>query len=149
VDCRRTDVTFPDEVATTSVGNLVVGGFEGERELKVYDPTLDRSPPPSGLTASSMSLAATLTTGLRLEVQAYDSASDRWVALAPPPTPRGALAIIVLEGRIHAVGAIGWGGRNTPAHEAYDLAINKWIAWTLSLVSRWLKAKVVAELGKL
>src|SRR5262249_10660997 len=32
------------------------------------------------------------------------------------------------DGRIHAVGGIGWRGRNTPAHEVYDPAANQWTA---------------------
>jgi hypothetical protein len=34
----------------------------------------------------------------------------------------------VLGGKIHAVGGIGWRGRNTPAHEVYDPAANRWTA---------------------
>jgi N-acetylneuraminic acid mutarotase len=58
------------------------------------------------------------------EVHEYDPASDRWRRLAALPTPRGALAAAVLGGRIHAVGGIGWRGRNTPVREAYDPAAN-------------------------
>jgi hypothetical protein len=56
------------------------------------------------------------------EVQEYDPAIGRWRALPALPTPRGALAAAVLDGRIHAIGGIGWPGRNTPAHEVYDPA---------------------------
>jgi len=34
----------------------------------------------------------------------------------------------VLDGKIHVVGGIGWRGRNTPAHEIYDPAANRWTA---------------------
>ena len=56
----------------------------------------------------------------------YDPASDRWQRPAPLPTTRGALAAAVLDGKIHAVGGIGWPGRNAPAHEVYDPAANRW-----------------------
>ena len=62
------------------------------------------------------------------EVHAYDPANDRWQRLAALPTVRGALAAAVLDGKIHAVGSIGWRGRNTPAHEVYDPAANRWTA---------------------
>jgi len=48
------------------------------------------------------------------EVHEYDPASDRWQRLTVLPTPRGALAAAVLDGKIHAVGGIGLQGRNTP-----------------------------------
>jgi N-acetylneuraminic acid mutarotase len=62
------------------------------------------------------------------DVHEYDPASDRWQQLAALPTPRGALAAAVLDGKIHAVGGVGWRGRNTPAHEVYDPATNRWTA---------------------
>src|SRR5512133_2670811 len=49
-------------------------------------------------------------------------------ALPPLPSTRGALAAAVLDGKIHAVGGVGWRGRNTPAHEVYDPATNRWTA---------------------
>ena len=62
------------------------------------------------------------------EVHEYDPASNRWRPLAVLPTPRGALAAAVLGGKIHAVGGVGWRGRNTPAREDYDPATNQWTA---------------------
>src|SRR5262249_43029448 len=43
-------------------------------------------------------------------------------------TPCGALAAAVLGGKVHAVGGVGRHGRNTPAHEVYDPATNRWTA---------------------
>ena len=40
------------------------------------------------------------------------------------PTPRGGLAVAVLDGRVHALG--GSGERVTNAHEVYDPATNRW-----------------------
>ena len=34
----------------------------------------------------------------------------------------------MLGGKVHAVGGVGWRGRNTPAHEVYDPAANLWTA---------------------
>src|SRR3989441_97655 len=47
-----------------------------------------------------------------------------WTSRAPMPTPRGALAAAVLNGRIHALG----GAQRDPlnAHEVYDPAPNVW-----------------------
>jgi hypothetical protein len=53
------------------------------------------------------------------DVHEYDPASDRWQQFAALPTLRGALAAAVLDRKIHAVGGVGWRGRNTPAHEVY------------------------------
>jgi hypothetical protein len=44
------------------------------------------------------------------------------------PTPRGALAAVVIGGKTHTLGGIGWHDRNTPAHEIYDPAANGWTA---------------------
>ena len=44
-------------------------------------------------------------------VYEYDPADDRWRERAPMPTPRGALAAAVIDGRIHAVGGVGGAGR--------------------------------------
>jgi N-acetylneuraminic acid mutarotase len=57
-------------------------------------------------------------------VYEYDPARNAWVTRAPLPTPRGALAAVVLAGRIHALGGSGEG--NTGAHEVYDVASNRW-----------------------
>lgn len=38
----------------------------------------------------------------------------------------GALAAAILNGKIHAVSGVGWRNRNSPAHEVYDPAANRW-----------------------
>jgi hypothetical protein len=62
------------------------------------------------------------------EVHEYNPASDRWQRLAALPTARGALAAAALDGKIYAVGGIGWRGRNTAAHEVYDPTATRWTA---------------------
>ena len=50
------------------------------------------------------------------------------VLVARMPTPRGALAAAVIDGKIHAVGGNSWRDRNRGAHEVYDPAANRWSA---------------------
>jgi len=57
-------------------------------------------------------------------VYEYVAARDAWEARAPMPTPRGALAVAALAGRLHALG--GSADRVTDAHEVYDPAANRW-----------------------
>src|SRR5207247_758982 len=55
----------------------------------------------------------------------YDPVADRWMARKPMPTPRGALAVAALAGKLHAVGGYNRDG-NTSAHEVYDPATDSW-----------------------
>jgi N-acetylneuraminic acid mutarotase len=50
-------------------------------------------------------------------VHIYDPATGAWHDGAPMPTPRGALAVAVLDGKIHAIGGNAPRGRELPAHE--------------------------------
>ena len=63
----------------------------------------------------------------------YDPAADRWERRAPLPTPRGALAVAVLDGKIYAMGgerfsAAGSKEKYEPVADvaAYDLKSDKW-----------------------
>jgi N-acetylneuraminic acid mutarotase len=120
------------EVAVAELGGkiYVVGGFRGERELEIYNPSADRWSRGASIPRAVHHAAAVgLNNKLYViggfvegwtpadEVHEYDPASDHWQRLAALPTTRGALAAAVLDGKIHAVGGIGWRGRNTPAHE--------------------------------
>jgi hypothetical protein len=113
------------EIAVAEVDGkiYVVGGFRGERELEIYDPSTDRwSRGASIPRAVHHAGAAGLNGRLYViggfvegwtptdEVHEYDPASGRWQRLAPLPTVRGALAAAVLDGKIYAVGGIGWRG---------------------------------------
>jgi N-acetylneuraminic acid mutarotase len=54
----------------------------------------------------------------------WNAAGSTWIMRSPMPTARGALAVAVLNGRIHAIGGAADGVTN--AHEVYDPAINRW-----------------------
>ncbi len=139
------------EVATAAVkGKIyVVGGFqEGltfiTPAVEEYDPKADswrvRAPLPGGLhhagigvvndriyviggfEHSLLSIWSPLNT-----VHEYDPGADRWTARKPMPTPRGALAVAVLDGKLHALGGYNQDG-NTGAHEVYDPATDTWSA---------------------
>ena len=58
------------------------------------------------------------------DVWEWNEARGAWESRAPMPTPRGALAAAVLNGRIHALG----GAQRDPlnVHEIYDPALNAW-----------------------
>src|SRR5439155_1762847 len=62
----------------------------------------------------------TTDTSAPLDIQSPGS----WATRAPLRTPRGALAIVALDGRLHAVG--GSGASATGAHEIYDPATDRW-----------------------
>jgi N-acetylneuraminic acid mutarotase len=68
--------------------------------------------------------------GGRVRWQTLDSvwefvaARQAWEARAPMPTPRGALAVVALGGRLHALG--GASDQVSNAHEVYDPATNRW-----------------------
>jgi N-acetylneuraminic acid mutarotase len=73
-------------------------------------------------------------------VRIYDIASGSWSQGAPLPTPRGALAVAVVEGRIHALGGNVAGpdhvhehdatrvgeDRSVGTHEVYDTRTDRW-----------------------
>ena len=122
------------EVAVAAVeGRIyVVGGFDGQTELEVYDPTADRwtrgapFPRPLHHAAAAGLDGKLLVIGGYIDgwtasdtVYEYDPATDRWQTRASMPTPRGALAAAVIDGKIHAVGGVGRDRRNTGAHEVY------------------------------
>jgi N-acetylneuraminic acid mutarotase len=50
----------------------------------------------------------------------------QWSEGAPLPTPRGAHAATVLDGRIHAIGGRTHGRMDVGAHEAYDPGTDRW-----------------------
>src|SRR5207237_8377281 len=63
----------------------------------------------------------------------YDPAADRWERRAPLPTPRGALAVAVIEGKIYAMGgerfsAAGSKEKYEPVADVavYDPKSDKW-----------------------
>lgn len=56
----------------------------------------------------------------------YDIEDDEWRDGPPLPTARGALAVAVVEGRIHAIGGVDAEEERTGAHEIYDPASDSW-----------------------
>jgi N-acetylneuraminic acid mutarotase len=57
----------------------------------------------------------------------YHEASDRWLARAPLPEPRGASAAGAIEGRIVVVGGVGPRGVLLDSIVTYDPANDRWI----------------------
>lgn len=142
-----TAAPLPEERTEVAVAALegtiyLAGGFGGRGALLAYDPATDRwreraAPPISGVHHAGLAavdgrlyLVGGYTGAWEpiASTFAYDPGGDRWRELAPMPTARGALAVAVLDGRIHAVGGVGPGPgrRNTAAHEAYDPATDRW-----------------------
>jgi N-acetylneuraminic acid mutarotase len=137
--CPRSDT----EVAVVEVGSkiYVLGGFRGELELEIYDPTADRWSRGAAIPRAVHHAAAVGLNGRIYliggyvdgwmptdEVHEYDAVADSWRARARMPTPRGALAAAVIDGKIHAVSGTSWRDRNTSAHEVYDPDANRWTA---------------------
>jgi N-acetylneuraminic acid mutarotase len=58
-------------------------------------------------------------------VYEYDPRSDQWTTRKPMPTARGALAVAVIGGKLHAIGGYGKEG-NSGAHEVYDPDTDTW-----------------------
>ncbi len=139
------------EVAVGAVRGkvYVVGGFQQSLPfitpaVEEYDPATDtwreRTPLPGGLhhagigvvndriyviggfELSQLSIWSPVTS-----VYEYDPVTDRWTARKPMPTPRGALAVAALDGKLHTVGGYNRDG-NTSAHEVYDPATDSWTA---------------------
>lgn len=76
-------------------------------------------------------------------VYRYDPAADGWTELEPMPTPRGALAADVVDGRIHAVGGAR-DGRALATVEVYDVARGTWRAGPRLTLAREHLAATVA-----
>lgn len=136
------------EVAVAALDDLiyVIGGFGPSAlpmiTVEAYDPTTNEWSTKAPLPEATHHAAAVVVdgrlfvlggyTGGRMSwtavptVYEYDPERNAWTTRAPLPTPRGALAAVVLAGRIHALG--GTGDDTTGAHEIYDVANNRWTA---------------------
>lgn len=154
------------EVSATTDGRAVylIGGFaaplrEGERppaprDMYAYDPQADRwqtvGQIPEGVNHAGFAYLEGrlyIVGGYRANsfdpvdaVRIYDIATGEWSDGAPMPTARGALAVAVHDGRIHAIGgtvadrahvhehdnpAAGQ-DRSVGTHEVYDPRTNSW-----------------------
>jgi N-acetylneuraminic acid mutarotase len=136
------------EVAVAALDGrvIVIGGFGPAMEpvatVEAYDPGANAwtalAPLPTPLHHAAAAVAAGRLfvvggyTGGRVRWEAsatvfeYDPARNSWATRAPMPTARGALAVAVLNDRIHALG--GSADRVTGAHEVYDPATDRWAA---------------------
>ncbi len=145
-ESRKTMTWGRQEVAVAAVDGkvYVIGGFGSTAEpvdvVEVYDPALDewRTAAPLPI-AVHHAVAAVVDgrlfviggfTGGRVRWSAlgtvfeYEPARNTWRGRAQMPTPRGALAVAALGGRLHALG--GSSDRVTNAHEVYEVASDRW-----------------------
>ncbi|GAB6066852.1 kelch repeat-containing protein [Methylothermus subterraneus] len=147
--------TARTEVAAAVLGDkiYVIGGFSPLRlgnllrlsvsdAVEVYDPAKDRWRPAAPL-PKPLHHAAAASVGGRLFVLGgfapsltsiwnpvdtvfeYLPAENRWLARRPMPTPRGALAAAVLDGKIFAIGGYD-GQRSVAVVEVYDPDVDTW-----------------------
>jgi Kelch motif len=138
--------TARQEVAVAAYDGRVwvIGGFGRNAEpvatVETYDPALalweTRAPLPVPVHHAAAAVVGDRLfviggyTGGRLRWTALDTVyefaptRDTWEARAAMPTARGALAVAVLDGRVHALGGSGEGVTN--AHEVYDSIANRW-----------------------
>lgn len=138
--------TARQEVAVATLDNrvYVIGGFgpgaEPVATVEAYDPAANRwearAPLPAPLHHPAAAVAAGRLlviggyTGGRVSWTAsdavfqYDADRDTWTTRAPMSSARGALAVAVLNDRVHAVG--GTSKRLSRMHEVYDPATNQW-----------------------
>jgi N-acetylneuraminic acid mutarotase len=136
------------EVAVAALDGrvYVVGGFDEAAEptaaVEAYDPVSREWTARAPLPVAVHHAAAAVLDGrlfvaggfsggrVRWTVESalweYDPAADRWTRRADMPTPRGALGLAALDGRLHALG--GSADRPTNAHEVYDPRIDTWRA---------------------
>jgi N-acetylneuraminic acid mutarotase len=141
--------TARTEVAAAAVqGKIyVIGGFARglsmiSSVMEEYDPVTDswrqRASLPSGLHHAGIGVvndrlyviggfeyAGFTLWNPTTHVYQYDPAADRWSSRKAMPTARGALAVAVLNGKLHAVGGYAKDA-NTGAHEAYDPQSDSW-----------------------
>jgi Kelch motif len=138
--------TARQEVAVAAYGGRVwvIGGFgpgaEPVATVETYDPALNlwetRAPLPVAVHHPAAAVVGNRLfviggyTGGRVRwtpldaVYEFISNREAWEPRATMPTPRGALAVAVLNNRVHALGGSGESVSN--AHEIYDAAANRW-----------------------
>ena len=147
--------THRSEVAVTVVGGLVyvIGGFEQpiknhpeqieiSRTVEVYDPQLDKWAITTALPVPLHHAGAVGLDGILYVIGGFspsesnawspvntlyrfDPKADEWNELQAMPTPRGALAVTVVQGKIYAIGGYD-GKRNPGATEVYDPKTDVW-----------------------
>lgn len=140
--------TARQEVAVVAHGGRVwvIGGFGGNAEpvdtVETYDPALNLWETRASLPMPVHHAAAAVVGDRLFVIGGYTGGRVRWTPLdtvyefvpsretwqprAAMPTPRGALAVAVLDGRVHALG--GAAERVSNVHEVYDPAADRWTA---------------------
>lgn len=139
------------ENSAAALGGLVyvAGGFASRSgdlaspaELLAYDPVRDawsvvgELPLPvnhAGLAAAGGRLFvvggfAEATFQATNALQIFDPGTGEFQAGPPLPTARGALAVAVVDGRIHAIAGVDAAGRDVRTHEVFDPATGSWTA---------------------
>jgi N-acetylneuraminic acid mutarotase len=147
-----TAAPLPDkrtEVSMTSDGGrlYLLGGFgpgtnsaSAPRAVYAYSPSIDDWTPltqlPEGVNHAGLVYLdgklyviggyreSTFEPTSRLRI--YDIKTDAWREGPPLPTARGALAVAVHNGLIHAIGGTDTNNQNTGAHEVFDPATDRW-----------------------
>jgi N-acetylneuraminic acid mutarotase len=125
----------------------VVGGSVAGRSAlasnEAYDPAtenwLERAPLPRPLSHVGLAAAGGLlyaiggfssTTGDHegavASLLAYDPRSDSWRERAPMKAPRGSVGVVMLNGKIHAIGGRGLDKQVVATHEIYDPETDRW-----------------------
>jgi N-acetylneuraminic acid mutarotase len=134
------------EVAVAALDGriFVIGGFGAGAQpvatVEAYDPEANRWAPRASLPVAVHHPAAAVVNGRLFVIGGYTGGRIRWTASQlvfeyeatrnawttrmPMPTPRGALAVAVLNGRIHALG--GSAEALFQTHEVYDPATDRW-----------------------
>jgi N-acetylneuraminic acid mutarotase len=140
--------TARQEVAVGADGGRVwvIGGFGTSAEpvatVEMFDPALNAWETRASLPEPVHHATAAVVGNRLFVVGGFTGGRVRWTASenvyefvptretweprAPMPTPRGALAVAVLDGLVHALGGSGESVSN--AHEVYDPATNRWRA---------------------
>ena len=141
----RTEVSVTTDGASIFVlGGFapVGGGVASPLAVLRYDPTLDRwshlTDLPAGVNHTGLAYIdgslfviggfqeATFRATNRLMI--FDIAEAVWREGSPMPTARGALAVAVVDGAIHAIGGELINGTDTGVHEIYDPAMDEWMS---------------------
>ncbi|HEY3190530.1 MAG TPA: kelch repeat-containing protein, partial [Solirubrobacteraceae bacterium] len=145
-ESRKTMTWGRQEVAVGAVGGkvYVIGGFGSTAEpvdiVEVFDSAADEWRTVAPLPIALHHAAAAVVDGRLFVVGGYTGGRVRWSAVgtvfeyeparnawrgrAQMPTPRGALAVAALAGRVYALG--GSAERVSNAHEVYDVASDRW-----------------------
>ena len=144
-----TAAPLPEERTEVSVASdgerlYLLGGFmqgrEAPRAVYAYEPQADEwshlTDLPEGVNHAGLAHVdgklyvvggyhgATFGAIDRLRI--FDIEGDAWRDGPPLPTARGALAVVVHEGRIHAIGGVDAERARTGAHEIFDPASESW-----------------------